>query len=75
MPTFNESIIVRPSEAKYKTVKETFSREKALTDCPRELVDDFKALFKEIDETDLVLNYYDLEHGKRKKPPRDELLN
>lgn len=75
MPTFNESIIVRPSEAKYKTVKETFSREKALAECPRELVDDFKALFKEIDETDLVLNYYDLEHGKRKKPPRDELIS
>lgn len=74
-PTFNESIIVRPTEAKYKTVKEVFSREKALAECPRELVDDFKKLFREIDELDLILNYYDLEHGKRKKPPREELIS
>jgi hypothetical protein len=66
---------VRPSEAKYKVVKEVFSREKALAECPSELVDDFKNLFREIDELDLTLNYYDLEHGKRKKPPREELVN
>lgn len=74
-PTFNESVIMRPTEAKYKTVKEVFSREKALTECPPELVDDFKNLFREIDELDLTLNYYDLEHGKRKKPPREELIS
>lgn len=74
-PTFNENVIVRPSEARIKVVKETFSREKALAECPSELVDDFKRLFREIDELDLVLNYYDLEHGKRKKPPREELIS
>lgn len=73
-PTFNENVIVRPSAARVKVVKETFSREQALKNCPPELVDDFKRLFREIDETDLVLNYYDLEHGKRKKPPREELI-
>lgn len=73
-PTFNENIIVRPSAARIKVVKENFSREKALKTCPPELVNDFKQLFREIDEVDLVLNYYDLEHGKRKNPPREELL-
>ena len=65
-PTFNESVIMRPGEAKLKTIKETFSRERALKECPPELVPEFERLFKEIDEVDLVLNYYDLEHGKRK---------
>ena len=74
-PTFNESVIMRPGEAKLKTIKETFSRERALKECPPELVPEFERLFKEIDEVDLVLNYYDLEHGKRKKQPREELLS
>jgi len=32
-------------------------------------------LWKEIDSLDLELNYYDLMHGKRLKPPREELLS
>lgn len=34
----------------------------------------FQELFAQIDTIDLVINYYDLLHGKRKNPPRDELL-
>lgn len=74
-PAFNENTIMRPSEARAKNTKETFSREQALQKCPPNLVNDFRDLFRQIDETELVLNYYDLEHGKRKKPPRDELLS
>ena len=31
-------------------------------------------LFRQIDETDLIINFYDLAHNKRKNPPREELL-
>jgi len=32
-------------------------------------------LWKEIDSLELELNYYDLMHGKRTKPPREELIS
>lgn len=73
-PTFNESIIVRPSEARPKITREVFSRKEALTKAPPHIKEVFIDLFKEIDKTDLILNYYDLAHGKRKNPPRPELL-
>ena len=31
-------------------------------------------LFRDIDETELIINYYELKTGKRVKPPRDALL-
>ena len=34
----------------------------------------FKSLFSQIDELDLSISLYELAHGKRSKPPRDELL-
>ena len=73
-PTFNENNIVIPSAARPKVQKEVFSRSKALASCPEELKPVFQNLFKRIDRLDLLLNYYDLAHGKRKNPPRDELL-
>ena len=73
-PTFNESLIVRPSEARPKITKEIFSRKEALEKAPPHIKEVFIDLFKEIDKIDLILNYYDLAHGKRKNPPRPELL-
>lgn len=74
-PTFNENTILRPTAARAKYPKETFSRETALSNCPPELIKDFEQLFREIDETELVLNFYDLAHEKRKNPPREQLLS
>lgn len=73
-PTFNENNIITPSAARPKVQKEVFSRSKALADCPEELRPVFTDLFNRIDRLDLLLNYYDLAHGKRKNPPREELL-
>lgn len=73
-PTFNEGVILRPSDAKPKNTKEIFSREDALRQCSQNLRETFEKLFGDIDEIDLTLNFYDLEHGRRKKPPREELL-
>ena len=74
-PTFNEQVIVRPNQAITKIAKENFNRTDALNNCPDSLKETFIALFKEIDNLDLLLNYYDLKTGKRIKPPREELLN
>ena len=74
-PTFNENNIIAPTAARPKAQKEVFSRSKALKEAPDELKVVFENLFKRIDRLDLLLNYYDLAHGKRKNPPRDELLN
>lgn len=73
-PTFNEAIIVNPKETPTKYGKEVFSREEALKNSPPKNRQDFIDLFREIDRIDLILNYYDLAHGKRKNPPRPELL-
>ena len=73
-PTFNENNIVIPTAARPKVQKEVFSRSKALASCPEELKPVFQNLFGRIDRLDLLLNYYDLAHGKRKNPPREELL-
>ena len=73
-PTFNENCILQPTAARYKVVKETFSREKALKEAPEYLQENFKRLFRDIDKTELTLNFYDLKTGKRKNPPREELL-
>ena len=72
--TFNENNIITPTAARPKVQKEVFSRSEALANCPEELKPVFTGLFKRIDTLDLLLNYYDLIHGKRKNPPREELL-
>lgn len=74
LPTFNEAALDPLYVVPTKVTKETFSRKEALATCPEHLVPTFTDLFRRIDELDLALNYYDLEHGRRKNPPRPELL-
>lgn len=44
-PTFNENLIMQPTEARIKVVKENFSRSKALKEAPDSMVPIFKKLF------------------------------
>ena len=75
-PTFNEaSLLPLEAVAPIKVKREVFSRKEALEKCPDFLVDTFKDLFRRIDELDLMINYYELAHNRRKNPPRDELLH
>ena len=75
-PTFNEaSLLPLEAVAPIKVKREVFSRKEALEKCPEFLVDTFKDLFRRIDELDLMINYYELAHNRRKNPPREELLN
>lgn len=74
-PTFNEAIIKENVAARPKIVKENFSRSKALENAPKFLLPIFQSLFRSIDETELVINFYELFIGKRTKEPRADLLN
>lgn len=75
-PTFNENAIFSlTSKLPTKKVREVFSRENVRSSAPASLLPIFEALWRQIDEIELTLNYYELEHGKRTKDPRKELLN
>lgn len=73
-PTFNEQTILPPVEATPRYKREVFSRSKALSSAPEEVKLILKRLFREIDELDLLLSFYDEKTGKRKNSPRLELL-
>ena len=57
-----------------KRTRVVFSRSETLKNAPPYLLKTFKDLWRTIDEIDLLINFYELEKGKRTKPPRDELL-
>ena len=71
-PTFNETNLFEVP--KTKPNRAVFSRKETQTEAPKHMQKIFQELFAQIDTIDLVINYYDLLHGKRKNPPRDELL-
>ena len=71
-PTFNETNLFEVPKTKPNRV--VFSRKETQTEAPKHMQKIFQELFAQIDTIDLVINYYDLLHGKRKNPPRDELL-
>ena len=75
-PAFDENTIMKTgSVVPTKQKREVFNREQALKEAPDYLISDYEALFRQIDETDLVINYYEMIIGKRKNPPREGLLN
>lgn len=57
-----------------KKPRVVFNREEVRRDAPAYLLRIFEDLWRTIDEIDLLINYYELEIGKRDKPPRDELI-
>ena len=73
-PGFTEQQILSAEAPRYKYPKETFSRSIARRTASPEALSILEQLWREIDSLDLELNYYDLAHGKRIKPPREELL-
>jgi hypothetical protein len=58
----------------FRTKKEKFSREEALASCPDDMRDQLTSLFHEIDRLDYMIEWYELEHGKRTKEIRSDLL-
>lgn len=74
MPGFQESKLRKMGDTHYKTRRIVFDRKQALRQAPAHLQSTFQDLFKRIDETELIINFYDLRTGKRKTPPRESLL-
>ena len=74
-PSFSESSIIAPTSPKWKYPKQTISRSQIRKTADPETLEVFENLWSRIDELELELNYYDLLHGKRVKPPREELLS
>ena len=74
-PNFVEASIHPLTSQKQKKIKDTFSREEALQRAPSYLSATFQDLFRQIDTIDLIINFYELDKGKRKNPPRAELLD
>lgn len=70
-PNFDENIFFKKP---VKAIKKNFDRSKIYNEAPQELIPDFEKLFAQIDKTDILINYYEIFIGKRKKPPREELL-
>ena len=74
-PTFDENQIHQLGEVRIKTPRVVFSRDEARRNIHPSVLPQLEALFRQIDETDLIINFYDLAHNKRKNPPREELIS
>ena len=72
-PSFCENLAIKTVPT--KRTRETFNREEALQYAPEAAKETYLCLFQQIDQLDLLLNFYDIKTGKRKTPPRAELLN
>lgn len=73
-PGFTESMIKQPDEPRLKIPRVVFSREEARQKASPHVLKQFNELWAQIDKLDLLLNFYDLKTGKRKNPPRANLL-
>ena len=74
-PTFTEASIRPLNQAPLKQTREVFSRTQARKKAPPHILRLLEELWTQIDSTELVLNYYELAHGRRKNAPRQELLD
>ena len=72
-PGFQETSVRALSEPPIRVARTIFSRSRALSEAPEHLRPVFEDLFRQIDEIELELNYYEIWVGKRKTPPREKL--
>lgn len=74
-PGFNEATINPITSSPTHLKRRVFDRETALAQCPPHLIPTYTELFRAIDILDLQINLWEFDHGRRQKPPREELLN
>lgn len=74
-PTFSENIIRKPEDPVFKTPKVQFSRTETRTSAPDHVLGHFEDLWKEIDELELLVTLYELQHERRSAPVREALLS
>ena len=75
IPGFQETKLKELNTTHYKTKRIVFDRKTALQNSTPYFQELYTKLFREIDRTELTLNYYESLTKKRDKPPRDSLLN
>lgn len=75
IPGFQESAFRTLREPPPKLQRKSFDRAAALQNAPDHIKPIYEDLFRQIDTLELTINYYELQNGKRKKPPRAALLN
>ena len=73
-PTFRESQIQPLGSSIPKISKQTFSREEARAQASPDVLAALEALWYEIDKTDLIINLYEFNHGKKEKV-RESLMS
>ena len=71
-PGFSENEFARPT---YKKIRHVFSREEARRLASTEVLAALEELWHQIDSTELIISSYEFNHGKRKTPIRQELLD
>lgn len=74
MPSFSETSLHRLGEVPTYIPREKFSRSRARKNAPPHLLAVLETLWRNIDETELITNLYELAHGKRTLPPREKLV-
>lgn len=75
IPGFQETKLKELNNTHYKTKRTIFNRNSALQSATPYFKKLYENLFREIDRTELTLNYYETLIKKRDKPPRDTLLS
>ena len=65
--TLNDAVVLKKS-------RDVFNRDEARREAPEFLRQTFEDLWRTIDEIELEINFYEVDNGKREKPPRDELI-
>ena len=74
-PTFNEAQLRPITDTPLIKRKASFSRAEARKFASPEALVELEKLWREIDTIELGINFWELEHKKRTKPPREALLN
>lgn len=74
-PSFTENNLRAMNTTPIKIAKEKFSRSKTLAQCPQAMCSTFEDLFARIDQLDMTICLWEIQHGKREKPPRETLVN
>lgn len=73
IPGFQESAFRTLHEPQQKVSRTTFNRKAALQNAPDHIKPIYEDLFRQIDTIELLINYYEIQEGKRKNPPRESL--
>lgn len=73
-PTFSENSVYKLGAAAPKKSQKPLSREDLRAALSPSDLEHFEVLWRQIDQTELTLNFFEVKEGKRKKPPRKELL-